>query len=64
MLVAKVRIRGTINDEVEVEYEPGMTDDEIREKARMEWMYVEYEDLVADDDVERDENEGSEDDDD
>ncbi len=53
-LTAKVRIKGTINDEVEVEYEPGETDDEIREKALMGWRYVEYEDLDTDDYIVRD----------
>jgi hypothetical protein len=42
-----VRIKGTINDEVEVEVEDGMTDDEIKDKALSEWRYVEYEDLTA-----------------
>lgn len=36
------RIRGTINDEFEVEAE---TEDEAREVALEEWSYVEYEDL-------------------
>ena len=43
----KVRIRGTINDEIEVE-----ADDEAgaKEEALSQWRYVEFEDLTADDD--------------
>jgi hypothetical protein len=40
----KLRITGTINDEVEVEAD---SEEEAKEKALMEWRYVEYEDLEA-----------------
>lgn len=43
----KVRIKGHINDVVEVEHEEGATDEEICRKALDEWRYVEYEDLSA-----------------
>lgn len=36
------RIRGTINDEFEVEAD---SEEEARETALMEWRYVEFEDL-------------------
>jgi hypothetical protein len=45
MIVRKVRIRGTINDEVEVEVEEGTPDEEVVEQALSAWRYVEYEDL-------------------
>lgn len=47
MVTRKVRIRGTINDEVEVEVEEGATDEEVEEAALLAWRYVEYEDLSA-----------------
>jgi hypothetical protein len=39
------RIKGTINDEFEVEAD---TEEEAREAALMGWRYVEYEDLEID----------------
>jgi hypothetical protein len=42
----KVRIKGTINDEIEVEAEDV---EEARNNALMDWRYVEYEDLWIDD---------------
>lgn len=42
----KGRIRGTINDEFEVEAD---SEDEAREGAIFGWRYVEYEDLRVDD---------------
>lgn len=40
------RIKGTINDEFEVEAD---TEAEARERALMEWRYVEFEDLEVED---------------
>jgi hypothetical protein len=42
-----VRIRGTINDEVEVE--DAASEEEAKEIALRDWRYVEFEDLEADD---------------
>ena len=47
MEVTTVRVEGTISDEVEVEHEEGASEEEILEKARMEWRYVEFQDLSA-----------------
>jgi hypothetical protein len=43
----KVLIKGTINDEVEVETDDDLTEEQARELALEEWRYVEYEDLEA-----------------
>jgi hypothetical protein len=43
----RVRITGTINDEVEVEAPDITTEEQARAVALEEWRYVEYEDLEA-----------------
>lgn len=52
MRTVKVRIRGTINDEVEVtladaDLPDDATDEEIEEAALEAWRYTEFEDLTA-----------------
>lgn len=43
----QVRIKGTINDVVEVEVGEEASEEEIKEAALEGWRYVEYEDLTA-----------------
>lgn len=47
MRTVKVRVTGTINDEVEVDVEDDATHEEIKEAALDAWSYVEYQDLEA-----------------
>jgi hypothetical protein len=52
MKTVKVRIRGTINDEVELtladaDLPDDATDEEIEKAALESWSYTEYEDLEA-----------------